>query len=60
MKLEKVISPAFIMNTGHGYGTLCSTAIIKEANGNTHFNEQNYDVTGIAVDSHYYKFLENS
>ncbi len=59
-ELEKVISSAFIMNTGHGYGTLCSTAIIKEANGNTHFNEQNYDVAGIAVDSHYYRFLENS
>ena len=58
-ELETETSSAFIINTGHGYGTLCSTAIIKEANGNTHFNEQNYDVAGIAVDSHYYRVLGN-
>jgi uncharacterized protein with NRDE domain len=58
LELERVLSSTFIMNTDRGYGTLCSTAIIRQADGNSHFSEQNYDIAGRTTDRHYYKFSE--
>lgn len=60
IELERVLSSTFIMNTNRGYGTLCSTAIIRQANGDTSFSEQNYDIEATATERHYYKFSATS
>ncbi len=60
LELERALSSTFIMNTNRGYGTLCSTAIIAEANSEFRFSEQNYDASGNATDRHYYQFSNSS
>ena len=60
LEIERALSSTFIMNTNHGYGTRCSTAIIAREDGEFRFSEQNYDDVGQATERHYYQFLKYS
>lgn len=55
-ELERVLSSAFIRNTARHYGTLCSTAIIADAEGDCRFSEQNYDESGQPSAAHLFHF----
>ena len=55
-ELERTLSSAFIFNPERAYGTLCSTAIILDAQGHCRFSEQNYNDNGAATDAHFYEF----
>ena len=54
--LERILSSSFIYNPDRSYGTLCSTAIIVDANGNCRFAEQNYNAKGRPAAAQYYEF----
>ncbi len=56
IELERKLSSAFIHNSERRYGTLCSTAIIVDANQQCRFSEQNFSDTGNATAAHYYEF----
>ena len=55
LALERQLSSAFIHNIERDYGTLCSTAIIRESGKRIHFCEQNYDRHGDTTESHYFR-----
>ena len=57
--LEKILSSAFILNQERLYGTLCSTAIIADAQGAIHFCEQNYDSSGKSQMRHDFEFKQS-
>ncbi len=54
--LERTLSSAFIRNAERRYGTLCSTAILIDAQGGCRFSEQNFDENGAAGSAHHYRF----
>lgn len=56
IELERALSSAFIRNTERHYGTLCSTAILVDAQGNSRFSEQNYDESGQPSAAHLFRF----
>ena len=59
MDLERILSSAFILNSERLYGTLCSTAIIADAQGAIQFCEQNYDSSGKSQLRHDYEFKQS-
>ena len=56
IEMERKLSSTFIHNPEHRYGTLCSTAIIVDADNKCRFGEQNYNDSGNATAAHYYEF----
>lgn len=56
LELERRLSSTFIFQPKRAYGTLCSTAIIVDANRHCRFSEQNYNEKGQPVAAHYYEF----
>ena len=63
LALERRLSSAFIQNEKdpneeilglHDYGTLCSTALIRDQKGNVRFHERNYDALGRPTQSHFF------
>lgn len=54
-ELERSLSSTFIYNPDRLYCTLCSTAIIVDAENNCRFSEQNYNNAGKASAAHYYQ-----
>ncbi len=52
--LERSLSSAFIVNPERLYGTVCSTALIIDREGNTRFSEQNFSAGGISGSRHYF------
>mgnify|MGYP001174444977 CR=1 FL=1 len=54
--LEEKLSAIFVSDPDRNYGTLCSTAIVTNSNGNTQFIEQNYDKLGRPTRSHYFEY----
>ncbi len=55
-ELERKLSSTFIFQPERLYGTLCSTAIIVDANKQCRFSEQNYNQKGQPAAAHYYEF----
>ena len=64
LALERRLSSAFIRNEKdpneetlglHDYGTLCSTALIRDQKGNVRFHERNYDALGRPTQSHFFQ-----
>lgn len=58
-ELERKLSSMFIRNPERDYGTMCSTAIIVDAQRNCRFSEQNYTDTGDPETAHFYQFKLN-
>lgn len=56
IELERTLSSMFIENSERQYGTLCSTALITNVNGDTRFSEQNYNSLGERTERHFYEF----
>lgn len=56
IELERTLSSMFIENPERQYGTLCSTALIANVNGETRFSEQNYSDLGLRTQRHFYEF----
>lgn len=56
IELERKLSSTFIFQPERLYGTLCSSAIIVDANRRCRFSEQNYNEKGQPVAAHYYDF----
>jgi len=54
--LEEKLSAIFVSDPERNYGTLCSTAIVTNSDGNTKFIEQNYDRIGRPTRSHYFEY----
>lgn len=53
-ELERKLSSAFIVNSERHYGTCCSTAVIRSADGGLRFSERNFDRHGEPASSHFY------
>ncbi|MFT6057409.1 MAG: hypothetical protein ACJA2D_000963 [Pseudohongiellaceae bacterium] len=56
IELERTLSSMFIENSERQYGTLCSTALITDINGETRFSEQNYNNLSLRTQGHFYEF----
>ncbi|MFT6094853.1 MAG: hypothetical protein ACJA2Q_002760 [Pseudohongiellaceae bacterium] len=56
IELERTLSSMFIENPERQYGTLCSTALITNVNGETRFSEQNYSSLSLRTQGHFYEF----
>ena len=54
--LEEKLSAIFVSDPDRNYGTLCSTTIVSNSDGNTQFIEQNYDKLGRPTRSHYFEY----
>ena len=55
LRLERQLSSIFTLDQERLYGTRCSTALIRNAKGDTCFCEQNYDSAGSPTACHYYE-----
>lgn len=53
-ELERKLSSAFIVNSERLYGTCCSTAFIRSADGGARFSERNFDHHGEPASAHFY------
>jgi uncharacterized protein with NRDE domain len=56
IELERTLSSMFIENSELEYGTLCSTALIINVNGENRFSEQNYNSLSLRTRGHFYEF----
>ena len=55
LRLERQLSSIFTLDQERLYGTRCSTALIRNAKGDTRFCEQSYDSAGAPTTCHYYE-----
>lgn len=58
-ELERKLSSAFIAGDDRGYGTLCSTAVIQDKDGQIQFTEQNYTASGEPGENPRFNFIRD-
>jgi len=56
IELERKLSATFINDSERQYGTRCSTGLMRSANGELRFSEQNFNAHGDKTSSHYFEW----